>query len=252
VLGVRKTVTGLVYSERDVVLADEGDLLVGFDYAGLDARVVAGLSGDPAYAELVLSGDIHAEVAEIFFGDRARRDDAKRITHGLNYGAGPAAVAKIIGCDVDTAEHRMGGFLRRFPQLARWQAELRAAGERGLPLNTGTGRTVHAHAGREHTTAAARVAQGAATDLVTTGLLTLEDAGLLDRVRLCVHDELILSWPAAAAEAAGTELASHVSFDWASPSRLTIPIVAVAHGHTGLRWSDLYRQQRWGAWRTEG
>lgn len=41
--------------------------------------------------------------------------------------------------------------------------------------------------------------------------------------------------------------------DWASPSGLVILIVAAAHGHAGLRWSDLYRQQRGGpgAWRAE-
>ncbi len=81
---------------RSQVVAPEGRILVGFDFAQLEARIIALLSGDPFLCDIFTSGkDIHSEFARIVwpnFDDlpyerrKVLRDTVKRPEYGAFYG----------------------------------------------------------------------------------------------------------------------------------------------------------------------
>jgi DNA polymerase-1 len=244
VLGVGKRSAKLL-ADRDLLIADEGNVFASVDLSGIDARCVAGLSGDREYAKMFEPGvDIHTEIADLFFGTRnaETRDAAKTVAHGINYGRGPKAIAKMTGRPVDEVAGLVDAYFARFRGIAEWHKRIRRDGERGLLLPTGSGRSVRVDRDHAYTEAPARLAQSAARDLAMTGLLNVLDAGLIDTVSLFVHDELVLQAPPDEIADLVEDVAALMSFEWRSPSGLVIPIVAEAGKGTGRRWSDCYRK----------
>ena len=68
-------------------LPEPGHVIVTADLSQIDARAIAAWSQDPAYSALFQPGvDSHVEVARMVWGDPNRRQDAKAIGHGWNYG----------------------------------------------------------------------------------------------------------------------------------------------------------------------
>jgi DNA polymerase-1 len=232
----------VLLTDRDLILAEPGEVLIGADLSGIDARAVAGLSGDPAYAALFEPDrDIHAEGSLMWFGDTAHREQAKAINHGLTNGQGARSIAADTGLPVDDVQNMITAHFKQFPGVAAWQAKLRADAEQGRPLATGTGRWAPSDPGRAYTTAPARAGQACARDLFVTGLFRLHRYGFLKYLRLALHDEVVLSVPEVAAKNVLEFVVELMSFDWKSPSGLVIPIVAVPATGSGPRWSDLYR-----------
>lgn len=165
-------------ADRDLILAEPGEVLIAADLSGIDARCVAGLSGDVEYAALFQPGrDIHLEMSLLFFGDTKHREQAKTITHGLNYGRGAASVADQIGVPVTDVEQMIDRCFAQFPEVAAWQTDLRTQAADSQRLPTGTGRQILGDPDRAHTTAPAWVAQACARDLAMVGLLRLVDEG---------------------------------------------------------------------------
>ncbi|WP_162252809.1 DNA polymerase [Knoellia sp. Soil729] len=231
--------TAALLADRDVLLAESDHVMIGVDLAGIDARCVAGLSGDRAYADLVTGIDPHGAMAQAFFGTTDQRSAAKAITHGINYGRGAQSIAEQTGKSLAEIEALLRGYRVAYPDLAQWQGNLRTAAVGGR-LATGTGRYVVVDPAAAYTTAPARVAQAAALDVAVTGLLRLEQAGLLQNLRLFLHDEVVLSVPRVEAPDLLAQVAALMSFRWRSPSGLVIPITAEPHEHAGRRWSELY------------
>jgi hypothetical protein len=241
ILGAGKRNAALL-ADRDVLLAEPGEVFIGIDLSGIDARCVAGLSGDVNYARMFDPGvDIHAELAELFLGDRDQREPAKAISHGINYGRGPRAIAGQSGRPLYEVQRMHHAYFERYPGIANWHRDVRRRGGAGAMLPTGTGRLVRVTRQNAYTEAPARLAQAAARDLAMTGVLNLIDAGLLPMLRLFIHDEVVLSVPEDRADDIAEQVAGLMSFDWTSPSGLTIPIIAEVGKGRGARWSDLYR-----------
>lgn len=242
ILGVGKRSAALL-ADRDLILAEDGEVFIGVDLSGIDARCVAGLSGDAAYAKLFDPGvDIHAEMAALFLGDRSLREAAKAISHGINYGRGAPAIADQTHRPLAEVERMHQAYFKRFPGIAAWHRRIRQRGKAGALLPTGTGRLVRVSSDKAHTEAPARLAQAAARDLAMDGVLKVVDAGLLPMLRLFIHDEVVLSVPKDQAEDIAARVAQLMSFTWTSPSGLVIPIVAEPSKSFGPRWSDVYRK----------
>ncbi len=182
-------------------------------------------------------------MSDLFFGTPERREQAKEITHGLNYGRGARSIAQQTGLPVIEVEEMMERYAGTFPGVAAWQDYVRAQGKAGRRLESGTGRLLNSDPDRSFTTSPSRAAQACARDLFMTGVFRLGDYGLSSRVRLLLHDEVILSVPEPAIQNAGRELIEAMSFNWPSPSGLVIPIAAHAAEGYGPRWSDLYKQR---------
>ena len=102
-------------ADKALFTAGPGKVLAGFDYSSADARAMASMSGDEAYAQRFAEDDEGNELydghnlmgeavfgADFYYGDGPRDKDArptlrpatKPITHGSNYGIGAYKLAK--------------------------------------------------------------------------------------------------------------------------------------------------------------
>lgn len=134
---------------RALVTAPPGRKLVGADYAQLELRVMADLSGDEALIRRLINADEarklepeydpHSYMAWRTFGDaflnatkekkKALRDVVKRVVYGLNYGAGAQTVLDAIlngGYDGPPITLQMinlviATYFKEFPGVLRWR-----------------------------------------------------------------------------------------------------------------------------------
>jgi DNA polymerase I-like protein with 3'-5' exonuclease and polymerase domains len=219
--------------ERAVLLPDPGEVLISADLSQVDMRAVAGLSQDQAYIEMLKHDDPHTRIAVELFGTAERREEAKAIGHGWNYGRGIRAISE--GQDIDPAlVRRFDTSMReRFPRLVQWQAEVRERAESGALLDNGFGRLMRPDPQRAHTQGPALMGQGAARDIMMTGLLRLP-AEILPMLRAQIHDEIVLSVPAEHAEEIGRTVVDALSFEWNG-----VPILADV-SRPGTDWSMCY------------
>ena len=225
------------WHEREVFLPDEGDLLVAFDLDQIDARAIAGHAQDSAYMAMFAPGmDVHAEVAQRVFGDESRREEAKAIGHGWNYGMSIDGIARQAGVDVAVAMRFDSSMREQFPRLVKWRDDIRDAAATGVLIDNGFGRLMRPTPGREHTQAPALVGQGCARDLMMEGVLALP-LDLVPRLRAVVHDELVFSLPADAVQDASALIVAALSFEWRG-----VRITAGA-SRTGRTWGDCYRKE---------
>lgn len=221
--------------ERAVFLPDPGEVLISADLSQVDMRAVAGLSQDQAYIEMLKREDPHLEIAVALFGDPKRREDAKAIGHGWNYGRGIRAISE--GQEIDPAVVRRfdTSMRERFPRLVEWQGEVRAIAESGALLDNGFGRFMRPDPRRAHTQGPALMGQGAARDIMMTGLLRL-DARILPMLRAQIHDEIVLSVPEGEADEIGRAVVEALSFEWRG-----VPILADV-SRTGTTWAQCYEK----------
>jgi DNA polymerase family A len=247
--------------ERCVLLADEGEVLVAIDADQVDARGIAGLSQDPEYMKLFMPGvDLHSEVALRVFGrDECRaemarnngrcdceyRDRAKVFGHGWNYGMGPNSMARQHGVDINVARKFDQGMQEAFPVLCEWKETVRAqAGALGFDevapandtyriLHTGYGRPVRVERNRAYTQACAQLGQGTTRDIMAEAILKLP-AATRRRIKAVIHDEIVLSIPAADAQATAQGIADSMAFDFRG--------VAITFGCStvGPNWGSCY------------
>ncbi|MEI2621686.1 MAG: DNA polymerase [Candidatus Nanopelagicales bacterium] len=161
--------------ERSIFLPEPGDRQVSFDLNQVDARAVAMHCQDANYVALFTdpSIDSHAEIAYMVWGDRALREDAKKIGHGWNYGEGLYRIAREAGVDMSVAEEFDRQMRVRFPRLVEWQQEVRDQAQSGVLMDNGMGRMMRPTPGRSHTQGPALMGQGLARDLLMEGLLAL-------------------------------------------------------------------------------
>ena len=108
------------------------------------------------------------------------------------YGMQGYGLGQRLGISVAQAQRFLASWWARFPVLRRYAEELgdddRTPWGRRLPVD------VPHYAKLNH-----RI-QAAGRDIFCAGLLRLEDAGLVDQLALPLHDEYVLSVPAATAQ----------------------------------------------------
>ena len=202
------------YIEREVFLPEDGHVIFTADLSQVDARVVAAHCQDSAYMELFLPGrDIHAENALQIWGDATRRDDAKVLGHGFNYGMGIDKLAKQCG-DRDTAREFSRAMHDLYPDLIEWKAEVAERGDAGELLDNGWGRMLRTAPDRGWTQAPALIGQSAAMDVLKEGMLRLP-MWARKYMRAVIHDEMVFSVPIDRAEKMKEIVVEAMSFDWA-------------------------------------
>jgi DNA polymerase I len=190
------------------------------DYSQVELRLMAHLSGDPAFVQAFREGgDIHRQTAAVIFGvpladvTSEMRARAKTINFGTIYGQGPFALAKQLGITQDEAKAFIGDYFTRFSgvrayldrqvELAREQGyvETLFGRRRYIPEIRDKNFNLRAFAER---TAQNTPLQGSAADLIKRAMLAVHDAlpgkGLRSRLLLQVHDELVVEAPAEEAE----------------------------------------------------
>jgi DNA polymerase-1 len=219
--------------ERAVLLPDPGEVLISADLSQVDMRAVAGLSQDQAYIQMLMSEDPHTELALALFGDAKFRETAKAIGHGWNYGESLRRISMENDIDPRLAHKFDRSMRERFPRLLEWREEVRALAESGALLDNGFGRLMRPDPLRAHTQGPALMGQGAARDLMMTGLLEIP-AEVLPMLRAQIHDEIVLSVPESDAEEIGRAVVAALSFEWRG-----VPILADV-SPPGTDWSRCY------------
>jgi DNA polymerase-1 len=112
---------------RRAVVADPGWTLVAADAAQLEPRVLAALAADRAFTEAAAAGDLYAELASAFGGDRGK---AKIALLSAMYGGSGGDGGQLLAV-----------LRRRFPQAAGYVEAAARAGEEGRVVRSVLGRT---------------------------------------------------------------------------------------------------------------
>ena len=130
-LNITGTETGRLASDlhsfpkayADIVIADDGYVLVEPDLSQAEARVVAWLTGEEAIKSFFQKpgADVHTEVA-ITIG--SVRDIGKRLVHAGNYLIGSTGFAAVAKCPVYEARRHLSAYYHKFPSIPRWHEKV--------------------------------------------------------------------------------------------------------------------------------
>ena len=237
---------------RRAFVAPPGALLLTADYSQIELRLLAHLSGDPAFVEAFeQGGDIHRQTAAIIFDvaqDRVTpemRARAKTINFATIYGQGAFALSRQLGITQDDAKRFIDQYFTRFAGVRAWLdrtvAQAREKGyvetlfgrRRYIPELKDRNYNIRAFGER---TATNSPLQGSAADLIKIAMIgiagAVKEASLASRMILQVHDELVLEVPPGEEEAATEVVKRHME----GAARLRVPLV-VSVG-LGMNWVD--------------
>lgn len=200
---------------RRAFVPRDGWKLLSADYAQIELRILASLSGDEAMREAFETGaDIHTATAARVFKcgqDEVTRDQrrkAKEVNYGIPYGVSSFGLAQRLRCSTSEAQQLIDGYHASFPRVSRYltdQVEL--ARERGYAETTlGRRRYVPDIRARNRNvrSAAERVAvnmpiQGTQADMIKIAMVRIHErisaTAMRSRMLLQVHDELVFETP---------------------------------------------------------
>ena len=143
---------------RRCLIATPGWGLIVGDYAGMELRAAAAISGDPVMnADFANGVDLHKQQAAAMLGiayenvDKEARDRAKAINFGIIYGSGAAGLAASawnnfgVTISIEEAEMARQTFLARYSTYRRWMEVSHAlATQNGVLPVGGLGRVIEA------------------------------------------------------------------------------------------------------------
>ncbi len=219
----------------------DGCLLLAADYSQVELRLLAHLSGDPAFVDAFnAGGDIHKQTAAVIFGvelpdvTSEMRARAKTINFATIYGQGAFALArqlKISQADakafIDTYFERFAGvkaFLEQCVIDAKARGYVETIFKRRRFVPELRDRNFNVRAFGERIAANAPI-QGSAADLIKIAMLRIHHAlatgPLSARMLLQVHDELVFDVPAGEVEALSALVREHME----GAASLQVPLV---------------------------
>lgn len=198
---------------RDAFVAQDGYMLVSFDYSQIELRIAALLSGDEFLRKVFVEGnDVHTAVAMKVFGvgegevTQEMRRRAKVINFGILYGMGVNALKDALGTDRKEAQVFYDNYFIQFPQIKGYLQGVIDEVKKNGYTTTLFGRRRHfpgikspipfIKAMAERMAINAPI-QGTSADLIKIAILKvheyLKKERMLESVRLVlqVHDELV-------------------------------------------------------------
>ncbi len=227
----------------------EGCRFIVADYSQIELRLLAHLSGDPAFVQAFLAGgDIHRQTAALIFGkapeavSSEERSRAKTINFATIYGQGARALSRQIGVSYAEAEQFIEDYFQRFAGVRAFlDRTILAAREKGyVETIFGRRRYIPELASKNFNerafgerTAKNSPLQGSAADLIKVAMIKVSEAlqsGYRARLLLQVHDELVLEAPADEVE----RVAGLVKDAMENAATLRVPLVASVG--TGADW----------------
>jgi DNA polymerase-1 len=194
-----------------------GSVFLVADYSQIELRIMAHLSGDPAFIEaFTQGGDIHRQTAALIFNlpvERVSSDmraRAKTINFATIYGQGAFALSRQLGITQDEAKQFIGRYFERFAgvrafldrqiELAREHGYVETLFKRRRYIPEIRDRNFNMRAYGERNAQNSPL-QGSAADLIKLAMIgihrELKDRGLASRMLLQVHDELVFEVPTA-------------------------------------------------------
>jgi DNA polymerase I len=185
------------------------------DYSQIELRIMAHLSGDPAFIEAFhQGGDIHRQTAALIFNVQPdqvtpeMRGRAKTINFATIYGQGAFALSRQLGISHEDARGFIARYFERFSgvrafldrqiELARQQGYVETLFKRRRYIPEMKERNFSLRAYGERNAQNSPL-QGSAADLIKLAMVKIHRAirerGLAGRMLLQVHDELVFEVP---------------------------------------------------------
>lgn len=223
---------------RRCLLADPGHVVISTDFKAIELRVLAALADVKVMKRSILANqDLHDVTAALVYGPEFTKKDrklCKGVGLGKVYGGGAEALSLMTGAPLDAVKYTISTYDRIYPEIRRasnrWQRE---AFQTGMVLVSPTGRRLPLD--RDRTYAAVNyMCQSTARDCLGQAVIDMEAAGLLDYLRLLIHDEVLVSAPAGEAADIAREIERCMTFNL-----FDVPIAAEAE-IGGRSWGSLY------------
>ncbi|MGH7656941.1 MAG: DNA polymerase I, partial [Gemmatimonadales bacterium] len=233
-------------------IPEEGWRFVVADYSQVELRLIAHLSGDPAFIEAFRrGGDIHRQTASVIFGvdvsdvTAEMRSRAKTINFATIYGQGPFALARQLGITQEEAKAFIARYFERFSGVRSYLDRMVDQAKRQGYVETIFGRrryipeikdkNFNIRAFGERTATNSPV-QGSAADLIKIAMRRIHDAlktgGFQGRMLLQVHDELVFEAPVPEVESLSILVKDHMQ----QAVALDVPLVVDVG--VGENWLD--------------
>ena len=234
--------------ERDVFVANPGNVLISADLSQVDARAVAAHSGDPEYVKLFAPGvDAHMEIAYMVWGrsevgndPKGYRNRVKAITHGSSYGMGVPKLAASAGVPESEAQRVVDTLRSEFPVVESWKREVRERAESGELLDNGFGKLMRPNPERAFTQGPALYGQGTARDILMEGCVVRMPLEIQRMQRTLVHDEGVWECRREDAAEVSREIVKALTFEWCPPW-MSRPVQFEADCSVAAeRWSGCY------------
>ncbi len=202
-------------SLRRIFIPEEGRLFLASDYSQIELRIMAHMAGDPSMIDAFRRGeDIHTRTASEIFGvpvdkvDYDLRSKAKAVNFGIIYGISEFGLARNTGVTMGEARMFIESYFARYPKVREFMdRSIETARQYGY-VTTILGRRraipeinsrIRARRGFAERTAINTPIQGSAADIIKLAMVRiferLKKEGLLSRLILQVHDELIFEIP---------------------------------------------------------
>jgi DNA polymerase I len=233
----------------------EGWTFLVADYSQIELRVMAHLSGDPAFIEAFnQGGDIHRQTAALIFNVPAdqvspeMRARAKTINFATIYGQGPFALSRQLNISMEDARSFIARYFERFAgvrafldrsiALAREQGYVETIFKRRRYIPEIRDRNFNMRAYGERNAQNSPL-QGSAADLIKVAMTRIHRAireqGLRGRMLLQVHDELVFEVPPDEVERMSQLVRTHME----NVVELRVPLVVDVG--IGPNWLDAKR-----------
>jgi DNA polymerase-1 len=225
---------------RGFIPAD-GYRFLAADYSQIELRLLAHLSGDPAFVEAFnAGGDIHRQTAALIFDvpladvTSEMRGRAKTINFATIYGQGPHALSKQLKIAHADAKAFIERYFERFASVRKYlDSQVELARRQGY-VSTLFGRRRYIPEIRDRNfnirafgerTAANSPIQGSAADLIKVAMIhidrVLRDSGSGAKMLLQVHDELVFEVPNDELDAISTLVRTEMEH----AAELSVPLV---------------------------
>ena len=219
----------------------KGWTLLAADYSQIELRLLAHLSGDPAFVQAFQSGgDIHRQTAALIFDvpleavSSEMRARAKTINFATIYGQGAHALSRQLKIAHSEAKDFIEKYFQRFSRVREYlDSMVEFAREHGY-VQTIFNRRRYIHELRDRNfnirafgerTAANSPIQGSAADLIKVAMIRIHAAlnshRLEARMLLQVHDELVFEAPGSELD----EVAALVKHEMEHAAELSVPLV---------------------------
>ena len=193
---------------RRCFVAEQDNTLVIADYSQIELRILAEVSGDPAFVDAFQRGDdLHRVTAASMYGvameevTKEQRSDAKRINFGLMYGRGAKSLSAQLGTDEERGRELIDEYFANYPKVQRFLQSTanKASRDRTLRTLAGRVRKFGRNSGVDDKGAMRREAmnfpiQGSSADIAKLALVYInQDLQDLDaRLINSIHDEFVV------------------------------------------------------------
>ena len=230
----------------------KGWLFLSADYSQIELRLLAHLSGDPAFVHAFNSGgDIHRQTAALIFDvpleqvSSEMRSRAKTINFATIYGQGPHALSRQLKISHAEAKEFIDRYFERFQRVrayldsmvdyAREHGYVETIFKRRRYVPELRDRNFNIRAFGERTAANSPI-QGSAADLIKIAMIHIHERLQVERfsarMLLQVHDELVFEVPGPELEAVSTLVRAEME----GAATLSVPLVVDVG--TGKNWLE--------------